>query len=170
MQLIPWWHDLGSFRVPATSSSKFWCKHIPPNFGIKVILFQNYHICIPDWSTVTGRELWSRVHYLSLLASTHEPMPQNFLQERRCFTGTWIHLPKLAIKGLSDLGESSSTIQPCFSSICFLECSWLRWTLHGLSFCYEDLERLVEQEDQLLRLKEFLWYNLSLLSMLVELF
>jgi len=31
----PW--DLLS---PYDSSSKFWCKHMPPNFGIKVILFQ----------------------------------------------------------------------------------------------------------------------------------
>ena len=35
-------------------------------------------------------------------------------------------------------------IQLCSSSICFLECLWLCWTLHGLSFCDEDLERLKE--------------------------
>ena len=50
---------------------------MPPNFGIKVILFQNYHVYIPDWSTVMGREPWSGVYCLSPLASTPEPMPQN---------------------------------------------------------------------------------------------
>jgi len=137
--LMTWSWELLS---PCDSSSKFWCKHMPPNFGIKVILFQNYHVCIPDWSTVTGREPWSGVHCLSPLASTHEPMPQNFLQKHHRFTGTWIHFPGPAIKCLSDPSESNLTIQPCFPSICSLECSRLRWTLHGLS--YEDLKRLEE--------------------------
>ena len=51
--LMTWSWELS---IPCDSSSKFWCKHMPPNFGIKLILFQNYHACIPDWSTVTGRE------------------------------------------------------------------------------------------------------------------
>ena len=125
-------------------SSKFWCKHMPPNFGIKVILFQNYHVFIFDGSAVMGRESWSGVYCLSPPMSAHEPMLQNFLREHHCFTGTWIHPSRLAIKCLSDPGESNSTIQPCFSSICLSECSQLRWTLHGLSFCYDDLERLEE--------------------------
>ena len=61
-----------------------------------------------------------------------------------CFTDTWIHLSGPAIKCLSDPGKSNSTIQPCFSSICPLECFQLRRTLNVLSFCYEDLERLEE--------------------------
>ena len=138
---MTWSWELSS---PCDSSSKFWCKHMPPNFGIKVILFQNYHVCIFDGSAVMGRESWSGVHCLSRLASTHEPMPQNFSQKRHCFTDTWIHLLRPAIKCLSDLGESNSTIQPCFSSTCLLECSRLRWTLRCLSFCYKDLERLEE--------------------------
>ena len=108
------------FSSPCDPSSKFWCKHMPPNFGVKVILFQNYLVCIPNWSVVMGRESWSRVYCLSPPIA-HEPMPQNFLQEHHCFMGNWIHLPKPAIKGLSDPGERSSTIQPCFSSICSLE-------------------------------------------------
>ena len=107
-QLIPWWHDLGSFRVTATSSSKFWCKHMPPNFGIKVILSQNYRICIPNKSTVTGRESWSRVYHLLSSMSAHEPMLQNCLLEYHRFTGTWIHLSRAAIKCLSDPSESTS--------------------------------------------------------------
>ena len=30
MQLVPWWHDLGSFRVPTT---------LLPNFGVNTVLF-----------------------------------------------------------------------------------------------------------------------------------
>ena len=112
------------------SSSKFWCKHMAPNFGIKVILFQNYRVCIPDRSAVTGRESWSGVYCLSSPMSTHEPMLQNFLQEHHCFMGTWIHLSRPAIKCLSDPGESNSTIQLCFPSICPLECFWVRRTRH----------------------------------------
>ena len=139
--LMTWSWVLSS---PYDSSSKFWCKYMPPNFGIKVILFQNYHVCIPDRSAVMGRESWSRVYYLSSSMSAHEPMLQNLLREYHCFTGIWIHLSKPAIKCLSDPGESNSTIQLCFSSISPLECFRFRWTHHGLSFCYEDLERLEE--------------------------
>ena len=32
---------------------------MPPNFGIKVILFQNYHVFIFDGSAVIGKESWS---------------------------------------------------------------------------------------------------------------
>ena len=185
-QLIPRWHGFWEFSSLWNPSSKFWCKHMPPNFGIKVILFQNYHVCIPNWSIVMGREPRSGVHCLSPLASIHERMPQNFLQEHHCFTGIWIHPSRPAIKCLSNPGERNSTIQPCLSSTCLLECSRLRWTLHGLSFSYEDLkrleeflcigwlcrsfERLIEQEDHLLRLEEFLWYHLSLLFMLTKMF
>ena len=126
------------------SSSKFWCKHMPPNFGIKVILFQNYHVCIPDRSVIMGRESWSGVYCLSSSMLTHEPMLQNLSRECHCFTGIWIHLSRPAIKCPSDPGESNSTIQLCFSSISRLECFRLRQTLRGLSFCYEDLERLEE--------------------------
>ena len=129
---------------PCDSSSKFWCKHMPPNFRIKVILFQNYHVFIFDGFVVTSRESWFGVYCLSSPMSAHEPMLQNFLREHHCFTGTWIHLSRSAIKCLSNLGESNSTIQLCFSSICPLECFRLRRTLHGLSFCYGDLERLEE--------------------------
>ena len=139
--LMTWSRELLS---PYESTSKFWCKHMPSNFGIKVILFQNYHVCMPDRSAVMGKESWSGVYYLSLSMPAHEPMLQKLLWEHHCFTGTWIHPSRPAIKCLSDPVESNSTIQPCFSSICFLECSRLRWTLHGLSFCYEDLERFKE--------------------------
>ena len=101
-QLIPCWHDFGSSRASEILLLNSGVNTCSPSFGIKVILFQNYHVCISDWSTVTGREPWSGVHYLSLLTSTHKPMPQNFLQECHCFTGTWIHLPGPAIKCLSD--------------------------------------------------------------------
>ena len=112
--LMTWSWELLS---PCDSSSKFWCKHMPPNFRIKVILFQNYRVCIPDRSAVTGRESWSGVYCLLLPMSTHEPMLQNFLREHHCFTGTWIYLFRSAIKCLSDPSKSNSTIQPCFSSI-----------------------------------------------------
>ena len=136
---MSWSWELSS---PYDPSSKFWCKHMPPNFGIKVILFQNYHVCIPEWFIIMGREPWFGVHCLLPLASTHEPMPQNFYKSVTASWVTWIHLPGPAIKCLSDSSESNSTIQPCFSSIYSLECSQLRWTLHGLS--YEDLKRLEE--------------------------
>ena len=119
MQSIPWsWELLSS----CNSSSKFLCKHMPLNFRIKVILFQNYHVYTPDRSAVTGRESWSGVYcfvtvYVSLWAHASK-----LLREHHCFTGTWIHLSRPAIKCLSDPGESNSTIQPCFSSICLLEC------------------------------------------------
>ena len=138
---MTWSWELSS---PCDSSSKFWCKHMPSNFGIKVILFQNYHVRVPDRSAVTGKESWSRFYCLSPSVPAHELMLQKLLWEHHCFMGTWIHPSRPAIKCLSDAGESNSTIQPCFSSTCLLECSRLRWTPHGLSFCYEDLERLEE--------------------------
>ena len=36
-QFISWWHDLESFRVPVTSSSKFWCKHHPAFWSPKLV-------------------------------------------------------------------------------------------------------------------------------------
>jgi len=72
---MTWSWELSS---PCDSPSKFWCKHMPPNSGIKVILFQNYHVCIPDRSVVTGRESWSGVYCLSLSIPAHELMLQTF--------------------------------------------------------------------------------------------
>ena len=51
---------------------------MPPNFGIKLILFQNYHVYTPNRSIVTGRESWSGVYYLSPFLPAYEPMLQNF--------------------------------------------------------------------------------------------
>ena len=75
--LMTWYWELLSSYNPF---SKFWCKHMPSNFGIKVILFQNYHIFIFDGSVVTGRESWSGVFYLSLPMLAHEPMLHNFYE------------------------------------------------------------------------------------------
>ena len=107
---------------------------MPPNFGIKVILFQNYPVCIPDWSTVTGREPWSGVHRSLPLASIHEPMPKTFARVP-LFHG---HLDSSSWAGYKMLirpWQEHSLLQPCFSSIRLSECSQLRWTLHGLSLC-----------------------------------
>ena len=158
---------------------------MPPNFGIKVILFQNYHACTSDRSIVTGRESWSGVYCLSPSLPAYEPMLQNFTRASSLH-GRLDPFFRPTIKCLSDSGESNSTTQLCFSSACFLECLWLRQTLHGLIPCYEGLEwleeflcigwlcrsfqRLVEQEDQLLWLEEFLWHHLSFLTMIAELF
>ena len=159
---------------------------MPLNFGIKVVLFQNYHVCIPDRSTVMGRESWSGVYCLSSPMSTHEPMLQNFLRECHCYMGTWIHLSRPAINAYPTLARATqqfshalfpSTLSSASTSarppmVCpfvmktferleeFLCIGWLRY----LS------QRLVEQEDQSLRLEEFLWYHLSLLFMLAKLF
>ena len=143
MQLIPRWHDLGSIWVPAILLPKFWCKHMPPNFGIKVILFQNYHVCTPDRSIVMGRESWSGVHCLSPSLPAYEPMLQSFTRAS-LLHGRLDPSFRPTIKCLSDSGESNSTTQLCFSSICFLECLWLCRTLHCLIPCYEDLEWLEE--------------------------
>ena len=53
---------------------------MPPNFGIKVILFQNFHACASNRSVVTGRESWSRVHYLSSSLPAYEPILQSFMR------------------------------------------------------------------------------------------
>ena len=103
---------------------KFWCKHMPPNFGIKVILFQNFHACASDRfiSWVENLDLGSTFcHHLC------QPMSPCFktLREHHCFMGVWIHLSRPTIKCLSDSSESNSTTQLCFSSACFLECPWL---------------------------------------------
>ena len=37
--------------------SKFWCKHMPPNFGIKVILFQNSYLSVYHAVTVLLRDI-----------------------------------------------------------------------------------------------------------------
>ena len=37
--------------------SKFWCKHMPPNFGIKVILFQNSYLSVYHAATVLLRDI-----------------------------------------------------------------------------------------------------------------
>ena len=68
-------------RVFPHLSSKFWCKHMPPNFGIKIILFQNYHVYTSDGSTVPGRESSSGDYYPSPSPTSlpaHEPIPQKF--------------------------------------------------------------------------------------------
>ena len=75
--LLTWFWEFSSSWDPP---SKFWCKHMPPNFWIKVILFQNYPVCILDWSTTMGREPWSGVHRSSPLASIHESMPKTFVR------------------------------------------------------------------------------------------
>ena len=158
---------------------------MPPNFGIKVILLQNYHACTSDRSGVIGRQSWSGVYYLSPSLPTYEPMLQGFTRES-LLHGRLDSSFQTDYKCLSNPGKSNSTTQLCLSSVCFLECLWLRRTLHGLIPCYEDLEwleeflcigwlcrsvqRLVEQEDQLLWLEEFLWYHLSFLTMIAELF
>ena len=87
-------------------------------------------------------------------------------------------------KCLFDSSESNPIAQLCFSSACLLECPWFCQTLHGLILCYEgpkwleeflcigwlchSFQRLVEQENQLLRLEEFLWYHLSFLTISAE--
>ena len=42
------WIRVISVYIEASSSRvllpKFWCKHMPPNFGIKMILFQNFYL------------------------------------------------------------------------------------------------------------------------------
>ena len=129
-----------SFRIPLL---KFWCKHMPPNFGIKVILFQNYHACTLDRSVVMGRESWSGVYYLSPFLPAYEPMLQNFTRAS-LLHGLLDPSFRLTIKCLSDSVESNSTTQLCFSFARFLECLWLHRTLHGLIPCYEDLEWLEE--------------------------
>ena len=104
--MIRSWELLG----PCDSPSKFWCKHMPPNFGTKEILFQNYHVRAPDRPVVTGKEFWSGVYYSSPSISTHEPMLQNFFRA-------------LSLHGrLDSLVRANSTIQPCFTSICLLGC------------------------------------------------
>ena len=75
--LMTWSRELSS---PCDPSSKFWCKHMPPDFGIKEILFQNYHVCVPDRSVVMGKEFWSRVYYLLPSVLVHETMLQNFYE------------------------------------------------------------------------------------------
>ena len=121
---------------------KFWCKQMPPNFGIKVILFQNYHVCTPDRSIVMGRESWSGAYYLSLSLPTYEPILQSFMRAL-LLHGRLDPSFQTDYKCMSDSGESNPTTQFCFSS-CFLECPRLCQTLHGLIPCYEGLEWLEE--------------------------
>ena len=161
---------------------------MPPNFRIKIILFHNYHVCTPDGSVVMGREPWSRAYYLSPSPTSlpsYEPILQSFTRAlllHRCLDPSF----QTDYKCLYDSSESNPTTQLCSPYACFLECPWLWQTLIGLIPCYEDLERLeeflcigwlchsfqclVEQEDQLLWSKEFLWHHLSLLTMIIELF
>ena len=47
---------LEAFEFPC-SSPKFWCKHMPPNFGIKVILFQNSYLSVYHTTTVLFRDI-----------------------------------------------------------------------------------------------------------------
>ena len=184
MQSIPWWHDLGSFEFPYSSSQILVQTHAP-NFGIKVILFQNYHVCTTDTSMVMGRESWSRAYYLSPSLAAHEPMLQSFMRAP-FLHGRLDPSFQTDYKCLSDSGESNSTTQLCFSSACFLECLWLHQNLHGLIPCYEGLEWLeeflcigwlcrsfqclVEQEDQSLWLEELLCHHLSFLTTIAELY
>ena len=105
--LMTWsWELLSSYN----HSSKFWCKHMPPNFGIKVILFQNYHVHTPDRSCSHGWRIliWGLLFvtvYVSLWAHASK-----LLWEHHCFTGAWIHPSRPIIKCLSDFGKSNSII------------------------------------------------------------
>ena len=99
---------------------KFWCKHMPPNFGIKVILFQNFHTCASDRSIVMGRESWSGVHYLSSSLPAYEPMLQSFTRASSLH-GRLDPSFQADYKCLSDSGESNST-----TSVMFLFCLLLR--------------------------------------------
>ena len=57
MQSIPWW---AQFWKPSKSRillSKFWCKHMPPNFGTKVILFQISYLSVYHATTIMLRDI-----------------------------------------------------------------------------------------------------------------
>ena len=89
---------------------------MPPNFRIKVILFQNYHVRTPNRFIVTGRESWSGVYCLSPFLPTYEPMFQNFMRASLLYRRLDPSF-QADYKCLSDSGESNST-----TSVMFLLC------------------------------------------------
>ena len=74
---MTWSWELSS---PCDSPSKFRCKHMPPNFGIKETLFHNYHVYVPDRSAIMGKESWSGVYCLSPPMSAHENASKTFME------------------------------------------------------------------------------------------
>ena len=90
-----WKHRVSAFFFP-----NFGVNTCPPNFGIKIILFQNYHICTSIGSAVTGRESWSGAYYplpSPTYLPAHEPIPQKFHESITAFIGAWIYSSRSTI-------------------------------------------------------------------------
>ena len=108
-QLIPCRHDSGSSRASGILLPNSGVNTCPPNFGIKVILFQNYHVCTPDRSVVTveNLDLGPTIYHRSCLL-----MIPCFKasREHHCFTGAWIHLSRLTINVYPTLARATQQL------------------------------------------------------------
>jgi len=109
--------EVSSSRV---SLSKFWCKHMPPNFGIKMILFQNFYLFVPRVATAHSEV------YAWLLISRAEfyiiPQQYHFQLAQSAYFSllSWASF-NILIRHHQSLNPSRSSALPSCCSATFLQ-------------------------------------------------